>query len=417
MPTNQIAKYRKPNILLSNSLEGLQDDVKSLFQSIDKYDKELAVITKDLAAVDKSIAEFQNELNASIEAVAILGQMVSKSPYLKAGFDIVSLIGKTYGGIAADKKRKEASVKAQAREDAVLSSKKIQAQEKLPHIKEVHDSFKESCLPQIVYLYNLYLHKEVLINDSDLNRKVKRFVSLFELVIKSRFINDTFEYYEAEMTAWIKGYHSSKEKRPSYDKEIEIELKSWAAKLFQEGENLDDKIRSLLQANEGSCPLPIAATLSNPCLLRNYVGINIGEANNCSAALIKLSPKRTNVKNPIILSNPYYQFCESILSDSYSPPKKVIGFSILDALVLLVIPALLLGMSLLLFRLESSTFWRIFFLLPVVCWVSLGIEFLDNNFYNIFPYIHRLEKYNSRYKSFRDSVIKQENRKEFHILD
>lgn len=417
MPTNQIAKYRKPNILISNSLEGLQDDVKSLFQSIDKYDKELAVITKDLAAVDKSIAEFQNELNASIEAVAILGQMVSKSPYLKAGFDIVSLIGKTYGGIAADKKRKEASVKAQAREDAVLSSKKIQAQEKLPHIKEVHDSFKESCLPQIVNLYNLYLHKEVLINDSDLNRKVKRFVSLFELVIKSRFINDTFEYYEAEMTAWIKGYHSSKEKRPSYDKEIEIELKSWAAKLFQEGENLDDKIRSLLQANEGSCPLPIAATLSNPCLLRNYVGINIGEANNCSAALIKLSPKRTNVKNPIILSNPYYQFCESILSDSYSPPKKVIGFSILDALVLLVIPALLLGMSLLLFRLESSTFWRIFFLLPVVCWVSLGIEFLDNNFYNIFPYIHRLEKYNSRYKSFRDSVIKQENRKEFHILD
>lgn len=398
-------------------MEGLQDDVKSLFQSIDKYDKELAVITKDLAAVDKSIAEFQNELNASIEAVAILGQMVSKSPYLKAGFDIVSLIGKTYGGIAADKKRKEASVKAQAREDAVLSSKKIQAQEKLPHIKEVHDSFKESCLPQIVNLYNLYLHKEVLINDSDLNRKVKRFVSLFELVIKSRFINDTFEYYEAEMTAWIKGYHSSKEKRPSYDKEIEIELKSWAAKLFQEGENLDDKIRSLLQANEGSCPLPIAATLSNPCLLRNYVGINIGEANNCSAALIKLSPKRTNVKNPIILSNPYYQFCESILSDSYSPPKKVIGFSILDALVLLVIPALLLGMSLLLFRLESSTFWRIFFLLPVVCWVSLGIEFLDNNFYNIFPYIHRLEKYNSRYKSFRDSVIKQENRKEFHILD
>ncbi len=417
MPTNQIAKYRKPNILISNSLEGLQDDVKSLFQSIDKYDKELAVITKDLAAVDKSIAEFQNEVNASIEAVAILGQMVSKSPYLKAGFDIVSLIGKTYCGIAADKKRKEASVKAQAREDAVLSSKKIQAQEKLPHIKEVHDSFKESCLPQIVNLYNLYLHKEVLINDSDLNRKVKRFVSLFELVIKSRFINDTFEYYEAEMTAWIKGYHSSKEKRPSYDKEIEIELKSWAAKLFQEGENLDDKIRSLLQANEGSCPLPIAATLSNPCLLRNYVGINIGEANNCSAALIKLSPKRTNVKNPIILSNPYYQFCESILSDSYSPPKKVIGFSILDALVLLVIPALLFGMSLLLFRLESSTFWRIFFLMPVVCWVSLGIEFLDNNFYNIFPYIHRLEKYNSRYKSFRDSVIKQENRKEFHILD
>ena len=417
MPTNQIAKYRKPNILISNSLEGLQDDVKSLFQSIDKYDKELAVITKDLAAVDKSIAEFQNELNASIEAVAILGQMVSKSPYLKAGFDIVSLIGKTYGGIAADKKRKEASVKAQAREDAVLSSKKIQAQEKLPHIKEVHDSFKESCLPQIVNLYNLYLHKEVLINDSDLNRKVKRFVSLFELVIKSRFINDTFEYYEAEMTAWIKGFHSSKEKRPSYDKEIEIELKSWTAKLFQEGENLDDKIRSLLQAKEGSCPLPIAATLSNPCLLRNYVGIDIGEANNCSAALIKLSPKRTNVKNPIVLSNPYYKLCESILSDSYSPPKKVIGFSLLDALVLLVIPALLLGISLLLFRLESSTFWRIFFLLPVVCWISLGIEFLDNNFYNIFPYIHRLEKYNARYKAFRDSVIKQENRKEFHILD
>lgn len=398
-------------------MEGLQDDVKSLFQSIDKYDKELAVITKDLAAVDKSIAEFQNELNASIEAVAILGQMVSKSPYLKAGFDIVSLIGKTYGGIAADKKRKEASVKAQAREDAVLSSKKIQAQEKLPHIKEVHDSFKESCLPQIVNLYNLYLHKEVLINDSELNRKVKRFVSLFELVIKSRFINDTFEYYEAEMTAWIKGFHSSKEKRPSYDKEIEIELKSWTAKLFQEGENLDDKIRSLLQAKEGSCPLPIAATLSNPCLLRNYVGIDIGEANNCSAALIKLSPKRTNVKNPIVLSNPYYKLCESILSDSYSPPKKVIGFSLLDALVLLVIPALLLGISLLLFRLESSTFWRIFFLLPVVCWISLGIEFLDNNFYNIFPYIHRLEKYNARYKSFRDSVIKQENRKEFHILD
>ena len=55
------------------------------------------------------------------------------------------------------------------------------------------------------------------------------------------------------------------------------------------------------------------------------------------------------------------------------------------------------------FLIEHSTFWRIFFQIPLLCWLGFGIEWIDQHYDDYyFPYASKLLRYNESTKDFRN---------------
>jgi len=223
------------------------------------------------------------------------------------------------------------------------------------------------------------------------------------------------EYCIAEMNAWQRGKHNSSASKPSVDIVLTEEISQWENK-YCSGMPWDLYLVHVLNQKAGSIPLSIAFLLSSPALLRCYVGVSLAAAENCPSGLIVLGKNsKGTVVNPLVLNNPYYLHCLSI-SDLFKPLKRPSSFSLGDLLVLLIIPAVLFGLLILLFHLEEKTGWRIFFMLPILSWIAIAIDYLQNNMLNILPCYRKVFRYNRLFKSLRDKVIEVEDCKEFHIL-
>ena len=414
-----IQKYKRANILLSPELESAPEEVRNLFQELDVFERELSEIEKQVAAVDDSCLVLTKEIHEATDAIAQLGILgTSKMKYggqVGGAIGIVAAVAKTYGDYVGKKRSAEAHEKAEAAKALMKERKKAIANTKLTHIREVRESLSTGCSKQIALLYEREFNKSVSINVPINKSKIGLFIKSLSLVTKARFLNEAMDYYITSMEAWEKGKNPASRKRPSLENELSKELSSWD-KIIPESTSWEGYINMLASQANGSCPLPVAALLSNPCLLRNYVGINIGTADNCPAAMIRLTPGKEGAANPLITNNPYYLHCQDILKNDYQPPRKRRGFGIEDFLILLAIPAVFFGLTVLDFKLEHSTFWRVFWMLPILCWTGLGIEFLDNNIERLFPFISRQEDYDAENREFQQSVRRAEDKADFHLL-
>ena len=414
-----IQKYSRPSIILSPEIETAPGEIRDLFQEMEAFEKELAVIEEGVRSVDDSCLVLTKEINEATDAIASLGLLGASrsknSGQIGGAIGIAAAIAKTYGSYVVQKKSKEAQQKAAVAKSAIMQRKKDLANVKLIHVRETRDSLSRGCSEQIERLYKREFNKTVSLEDPMIHNRINLFIKVLSLAVKSRFLVDALNYYVIAMEAWQKGSNISAKKRPSLDKELTKEISGWE-QLLSEGATFDEYLTAMVARGDGICPLPIAALLSNPCLLRNYVGINIGIADNCPEAIIQLKLTKDTVKNPLVLGNEYFTYCKSIIENEYVPPKRVRGFGLLEILILLVIPSLFFGLTILLFKVEHSTFWRIFFMLPVLCWTGLGIEYLKNNYYRFFPYVARVNSYNSEYERFQSGIKKAENKANFHIL-
>ena len=414
-----IQKYSRTHIILSPDTETAPAEVRDLFQKLDSYDMEMARIEKEVEAVDGSCLVLKKEIEDAADALASLGELTLPGSryggHIRVAVNIASALAKTYGSYISRRKSDETHRMAEHAKISLAAQKKETAIVKLPHILEVRDSLKESCSKQIEMLYERECNMTAALEDPLIKMRIILFTKELSLVVKSRFLLSALDYYVHVLDSWKHGTAISTKNRPSLEKELAKEISSWQ-RLLPTDTSMDSFLLSMVNSTVGSCPLPVAALLANPCLLRNYVGINIGVADNCPSAIIRLSPAKVLVKNPLVLGNNYYIHCMNILDNNYCPPKSVRGFGLIDILILLVVPVLFFGLTVLLSKLEHSLLWRFFLMLPIICWTALGIEYLDKHRYHIFPYFARVNSYNASYEAFRASVKKAENQAVFHIL-
>lgn len=418
-----IQKYKHTEIIIcAVANQQTPPDVAALLNELNIFEREVDLLIYDLSKVDKTISNFRDSCNAIAEYVEKLGTstldlfMRGDSSKAKGGVGIVALAIKAFGYASEKYKQREALKEYNEKKDAILQQKMIMAEAKLPHITELYQKFNSGVKAQLEKLYDKEFSAATTYDDNLLEKRALIFKKNLCMIIKARFLGNAMHYCIEEMEAWIRGKHNSNAVRPSIERELSLEFKSWSDKLGHRNSSFDDMINRSIYRSSGRIAIPIATILTDPCLLRNYVGISIGEADNCPRALINLNTKKNSNLNRLVKNNPYYLHCKKILNNEYRPPRNRVGFSIGDLIMLMLLPAALFGALLLLFHWEQSTLWRIFFLFPIFCWVGLGIEAIEKDFDKYFPYVSRLQKYNDSFEEFRRQIIEKENCKEFHIL-
>lgn len=418
-----ILKHKKADIVISSvNSNQTTSEVSALLRDLDKFELEVNNLSLDLSRIDKSISRFRESCDEVAENVVKLGSasldLFTKGNSSK-GKGVLGLAGlaiKGFGYISEQQKKSEAIREYNQHRDEVLQKKILVAEEKLPHITTCYNKFSSSVKVQIEELYNKGFGDSASMNDPLTEKFVSIFRRNFCILIKARFLCSIMKYCIDEMTAWREGKHNSSTPQSSIEYEITYELEDWPSKLGHGNATWDSLMLDAMKMDPSEkCPIPIVFILSDPCLFRSYIGINIGKANNCPNALIDFNNSAEKY-NSFVTKNPYYLHCRSIFQNEYKLPARCHGFGLLDLLLLLVLPAALFGILVLIFKIESATIWRIFFMVPAFCWLGLGIEKIEQNFDNFFPYIKRVKTYNRKLQEFEREIINKENCKEFHII-
>lgn len=403
-------------ILGSVSANQESADVVALLTELDKFEVEVDSLSADLARIDKSIAEFRASLDNVTEAVAGLSNSSIFSNKARGVFGGFGVGIKLWGKYTEEKRKREAIEEYNRNMDALLQKKCEIADEKLPRVLKSYSKFSEMIAPRFEALYNKEFDAKIILDDSPLEKKCQSFKKSLCLVIKSRFIGDTMKYCIEEMKAWKKGKHNSCMAQPSIDRELTEEFSSWPSRFGRKDDAWDSIMADAVHTTSGEMPVPIVTILSDHCLLRNYVGICIGESGNCPDAIIRIDDVKSENINPVVAANGYYLHCRNIFEKDYVAPHKASGFGIVDFIKLMLLPLAYFASLTFLFHIEHSTFWRIFFQIPLLCWLGLGIELIEQHYDDYFPYVSRLKRYNESMNEFRKNIMAKENCKQFHII-
>lgn len=419
----EIQKYKETEIIISSAADKQTPaDVATLLGELDDFEQEVNLLVSDLSEVDKSISAFRDSCNAVAESIDKLGTsflglfMEGDSSKARGVVGLAALAVKGFGYVSGRRKQQAAFQEYNEQQAAILQQKVAVAETKLPYVSESYKKFKSGIEWKMEKLYDKEFTATTSYDDDMLDKHVLIFKKNLCMIMKARFLSDTMLYCIKEMEAWKIGKHNSIQTPPSILQELSQELSSWPGRLGFQDESFDEMVTKAMYCSSGEIPIPLATVMADHCLLRNFVGIKIGGADNCAHALIDLNSRQITDLNEIVKNNPYFLHCEKIFKDEWRSPKVPLGFGIGDLIMLLLIPAALFGVLLLLFHWEHSTFWRIFFLVPIFCWVGLGIEAIEENFDGYFPYVSRIQEYNKTFKQLRDKILKKENCKEFHVL-
>ncbi len=412
-----IQKYKKANVIIGSvTASPVSAEVEVLLAELDKFEKEVDSLSADLSQVDQSISEFRKSLDDVADTVSSLSGSSLFSNKTKGVLALAGLGIRVGSDYVEAKRRHEMRREYSRNMDALLQTKRRIADEKLPRIVESYNKFTGRLTPKLEALYSKEFQAKALLDDQLLEKKCQTFKKVLCIVIKSRFIGDTLKYCIEEMKAWKGGRHNSNMPQPSIDRELTEEFSTWPSKFGRKDDSWDSIVSEAVHSTSGEMQIPMVALLSDPCLLRNYVGVSIGESGNCPDAIIKIADVRSENINPAVKNNVYYLHCRNIFENEYAAPPEVYGFGPVDLIKLLLLPAAFFGALVFLFHVEQSTFWRIFFLIPLLCWVGLGIESIEQHFDTFFPYVSKISRYNESMTAFRQDIIAKENCKEFHII-
>lgn len=412
-----IQKYKRANVIIGQvPASQVPSDVNALLTELDKFEQEVDALSADLSQVDKSISEFRRSLDNVVDAVSNLSSSSLFSNKARGYLGVAGLGIRLGSDYFEAKKRREARQEYDRNMGILLQKKCNMADEKLSWVTGSYSKFVGMLVPKIESLYSKEFQARASLEDSLLEKKCMQFRKALCIVIKSRFIGDMMKYCIEEMKAWKEGRHNSSMTQPSIDGEMTEEFSTWPSKFGRKDDTWDSIVSEAIHSTSGEMPIPMAAVLSDPCLLRNYVGISIGESGNCPDAIIKIGDVRTEDINPVVRSNVYFLHCKNIFDKEYVAPPVAHGFGPVDLMKLLLLPVAFFGALVLLFHVEQSTFWRIFLLIPLLCWLGLGIESIEQHYDTYFPYVSRLSRYNESMNDFKQSIIAKENCKEFHII-
>lgn len=417
-----LIKYPNSEIILSKSENAnLPADIEALALELDSVEGEVRLLTDDLARIDESINEFRQSCDNLAVQVSKIGTSIinaasnGDSSYAKGYLGMASLAIKGVGCLAEKVKKQTARKNYDIKVAELMSEKKQIAEEKLPHLNNQISKLSK-LFEQVEKFHEKEFTVKADIEDKSIVSRILIYRKALCLTIKSRYLKHTMEYFAAEMEAWEIGENDSGMSAPNIVKEFDAEIRGWGAKLVPGTWTLDDFLLEKMKRADGEIPVPIATLLADPCLFRHFIGINFGKAGNCPSALIDFSGNTDFVKNPLVLGNIYYQHCQKVMDEKYRPPRKPAKFNLFDLMVLMVMPAIFFGLLFLIFKVEQSTGWRIFFMIPALCWTGCGIEYLESNYERFFPYVSRLSNYNNRYSKFKTDILDAENCQEVHVI-
>ncbi len=419
---SEIIKYKNSEILFQSVQSNNEPEaVRNMMEELNSFETEVSLLLDDMAQVDKSIADFRlkcDEIANSINNLGSLANIIAKdnASQVKGAVALVAAATKLYGLFSSKQKENRARKEFYAKQDAILQKKQEIASEKLPAITSQLEKFKVNIAVKIEELYSKDWDKVLDMSDSLMKPTVTLFKRNFSLAIKMRYLVKVMQYCIYEMQSWSKGKQNSSMDSPSVVNLIESEFASWPNRLEYKKGAWNDLMFDALNQEKGEIPVPVAMVISDPCLMRHFIGVNIGKSDNCPNALILLNDEKFTCPNPLAAENLYLVHCKNILSNSYNPPQDVMGVSLLDYLIILSVPVMFFGILVLIFFIESSAFWRIFFILPTLCWLGYAIELLETQYDKVFPYVKRIKKYNSEVDNFMKDVKKMEDCKEYHII-
>lgn len=413
---DSVCKYKNSVIVVpSGQLSDEPASVKDLLKELDAFENEMGILLDDLSKVDVSISKFICRCDELADEINNLGNAFPSSK-VAAYAGMASGPIRLWGLIHSKIKKQQAQKEYQIKQDAILQKKKQMAEERLPVQIRQYEKLKNQVGSKVETLYSKGWEKRIDLSDPMMISHVKIFRMNISILIKYRYLSSVVNYCIAEMSAWTNGKQDSGLSYPSVCDLLANEFRTWPKRLGFADKSWDGLMTDAINQSRGEIPLPVLTVLADPCLMRNYIGVNIGESDNCPDALIRLDSLDYHCINPIVDSNPYLEHCRKVLSNDYHEPKKASGFGLPDILILLALPVAFLGVLCLIFHLESSAFWRIFFIIPSLCWLGLGIEYYEQKYDIIFPYVKRLEEYNSRIRKFREKIASKEDCKEFHVL-
>lgn len=313
--------------------------------------------------------------------------------------------------------REQIALKQQRRRMRELLVKKQElAAAKLPPLEQAYKKLRLITLSKIEQGYEREFNKDVELSDSLAVGKAVVFSMVFVSAMRLRYLVALADYSIKEMQAWLAGEHESGIERTDLVDILLQEFATWPLRLCDSKASWDGMLSSILYQQEGEIPVPVALVLADPALFRNFVGVNIGEAVNCPNALIDVIRADSSKLNPLVASNPYYQFCEYIRDTQYAPPVRPQGFNFVDFLLLLLVPGIFFGLLLLLFYLVSSTFWRIFWMLPLSIGAGVCSYRIVDNYDEYFPYAGRLNSYKYEMQQFRENIATYEDIKDVHFI-
>ncbi len=419
---DNICKYSDSEIVVSSGqLSEEPASVKDVLKDLDVFEEEMGVLLDDLSKVDVSISNFKDRCGEVADEINNLGNTLAlfsgeHSNKTKGVLGAVSSATRFGGWVISKYKRSQARKEFQIKQDAVLQKKKQIAEEKLPVQIRQYEKLKNQVGSKVESLYSKDWERRIDLSDPLLLLNVRIFRLNMSIVIRYRFLSSVVSYCIEEMKAWINGKQDSGLPYPSVCGLLASEFGTWPERLGCPDKSWDGLMSEAIDQGQGEIPLPVLTVLADPCLTRNFVGVNIGESDNCPDALIRIDGKNRHCANPIADGNLYLEHCRHVFENDYHSPESAPGFGLLDLVVLLALPAVFFGVLCLIFHLESSAFWRIVFIVPSLCWLGLGIEYYEQNYDRVFPYVRRIDAYNTKIRGFRKMIASKGDCKEFHVI-
>ncbi len=335
-----------------------------------------------------------------------------------AALGIAAYVFQSYRQRIIEKKRSEQL-------DELLKKKQEIAEVRLDTIRQLRDSFKRTIVPRMAKLYDKEFHEELEIDDPIREKKMDSFRRDFVLAVKTRYLDAILDYVVDEMQSWKQKKQESGKPRPDINRIIDEELMSWPQKLDMtrdDGSDWDDMLNDFIKVPRKSYPYPIYLMLSDPYMLRTYVGLDIQSATNVTDPLIQLeyqeedktvrllaaeleSPQTSSLKNQasvsipvqhILQQNPYYKDCARMLDDSHVPSPK--GFGWRDALIMATYITALVGLAAFIWQTDGL----LFTLLAIVYCLSVPFTVLPVT--ENLPYV----KEEIRYEQMLEGIKRRE---------
>lgn len=312
---SEIIKYKNSEILFQSVQSNNEPAaVRNMIEELNSFENEVSLLLDDMAQVDKSIADFRlkcDEIANSINNLGSFANIIAKNnaSQVKGAVALVAAATKLYGIFSSKQKENRARKEFYAKQDAILQKKQEIASEKLPAITSQLEKFKVNIAKKIEELYSKDWDKVLDISDSLMKPTVTLFKRNFSLAIKMRYLVKVMQYCIDEMHAWSQGKHGSGMSAPSIQKLIEKEFALWPNRLGYKKGAWNALMIDALNQEKGKIPVPVVMVISDPCLMRHFIGVNIGESDNCPDALISLHDENFTCPNPLAAENLYLVHC------------------------------------------------------------------------------------------------------------